>query len=225
MLRFDALLLVSTIVDYFKAEDDDDQTQWAVDVSEDAVRARMQDLTDGAKNMTISDDLEKSEKERMDIIYNMVKAKRDADSLESAQCQKEIVNEAERLEIKSKVPLVLAELLFDQNILTQVKKYRLLFLRFTFEDKKAQRYLIGGLEQIIDLHRDQLMNKVPGLLKVFYDMDILGEAAIIDWADKVRIKYKFIFRILLFLFNILLLLIKKFLLFQHHLKQNNLEYH
>lgn len=145
----------------------------------------MLDLTDGAKNMTINDDLEKSEKERMDIIYNMIKAKRDGDSLENAQSQKEIVSEAERLEIKPKVPLVLAELLFDQNILAQVKKYRLLFLRFTLEDKKAQRYLIGGLEQIIALHRDQLINKVPVLLKVFYDMDILGEAAIIEWSDKV----------------------------------------
>lgn len=171
----------------FKAEDEDDQTQWAVDVSEDAARARMLDLTDGAKNMTISDDLEKSEKERMDLIYNMVKAKRDCDQLENVQCQKEILNEAERLEIKSKVPLVLAELLFDNNILAQVKKHRVLFLRFTVEDKKAQRYLIGGIEQIIALHRDQLMNKVPVLLKLFYDMDILGEAAIIDWSDKVSI--------------------------------------
>lgn len=173
----------------FSLQDEDDQTEWAVDVSEDAVRARMLDLTDGAKNMTISDDLEKSEKERINIIYNMIKAKRDADLLENAQTQKEIVNEAERLEIKSKVPLVLAELLFDHNILAQVKKYRLLFLRFTLEDKKAQRYLMGGLEQIIALHRDQLMNKVPGLLKVFYDMDILGEPSIIEWADKVSCTY------------------------------------
>ncbi|KAJ8922639.1 hypothetical protein NQ315_007671 [Exocentrus adspersus] len=168
---------------------DDDQTEWAVDVSEEAVRARMLDLTDGAKNMTISDDLEKSEKERMDLLYNMVKAKRDAGVLENVQAQKEILNEAERLEIKPKAPLVLAELLFDHNILAEVKKYRMLFLRFTLNDKKAQRYLMGGLEQVIALHRDKLMSKVPGLLKVFYDMDILGEACIIDWADKVSKKY------------------------------------
>lgn len=168
---------------------DDDQTEWAVDVSEEAVRARMLDLTDGAKNMTISDDLEKSEKERMDILYNMVKAKRDAGILENFQTQKEILSEAERLEIKSKAPLVLAELLFDHNMLSQVKKYRMLFLRFTVNDKKAQRYLMGGLEQVIALHRDKLMSKVPGLLKVFYDMDILGEACIIDWSDKVSKKY------------------------------------
>lgn len=44
--------------------DDDDDVNWTVDTSEEAVRARMQDLTDGAKNMTVSDDFDKTEKER-----------------------------------------------------------------------------------------------------------------------------------------------------------------
>ncbi|CAH1173563.1 unnamed protein product [Phaedon cochleariae] len=169
--------------------DEDDQTEWAVDVSEEAVRARMLDLTDGAKNMTISEDLEKSEKERMDILYNMVKVKRDAGQLENPQTQKEILSEAERLEVKQKAPLILAELLFDHNILAQAKKYRMLFLRFALNEKKAQRYLMGGIEQVVALHRDKLMGKVPVLLKVFYDMDILGEECIIDWSDKVSKKY------------------------------------
>ncbi|CAH0560327.1 unnamed protein product [Brassicogethes aeneus] len=167
----------------------DDETEWAVDVSEEAVRARMQDLTDGAKNMTINDDLEKSEKERMDILYNQVKSKRDSGQLENAQVQKELLNEAERLEIKAKAPLVLVELLLDQNILAQIKKYRLLFLRFTVNDGKAQKYLMGGLEQVVALNRDSLMAKVPGLLKVLYDLDILGEACIHEWAEKVSKKY------------------------------------
>lgn len=167
------------------AREDDDDTEWVVDVSEEAVRARMQDLTDGAKNITISDDLEKPEKERIDLLYETVKAKRDAGVLDSAQAQKELVNEAERLDIKTKTPLILAELLFDQNILTQVKKHRMLILRFTLNDKKAQKYLMGGLEQVIAMHRDTLMNKVPVLFKLFYDLDILSEPAIMEWADKV----------------------------------------
>lgn len=156
-----------------------------MDVSEEAVRLRMQDLTDGAKNMTINDDLEKTEKERMDLLYNLVKAKKEADLLDSAQAQKELLNEAERLEIKTKAPLILAELLYDQSILSQAKKHRMLMLRFTHEDKKAQKYLMGGLEQVIDLHKNTLMGKVPALLKLFYDLDILSEQAIIEWADRV----------------------------------------
>ncbi|XP_034941728.1 eukaryotic translation initiation factor 5 [Chelonus insularis] len=169
-----------------KDEDDDYDAKWAVDVSEEAVRARLQDLTDGAKGMTISEDLDKSEKERMDIFYKLVKCRRDAGQLDN---HKELVSEAERLEIKTKAPLVLAELLFDQGIAAQVKKYRVLLLRFTHGDIKAQKYLIRGIEQIIALHKDTLMPKVPGILKLFYDYDILEEKALFDWASKVSKKY------------------------------------
>lgn len=144
--------------------DDGDDDKWAVDVSEEAVRARLQDLTDGAKGMTISDDLDKSEKERMDMFYKLVKCHRDAGQLDNNH--KELVAEAERLEIKTKAPLILAELLFDQGIAAQAKKYRVLLLRFTHDDIKAQKYLIRGIEQVIALHKDALMPKVPGILKV-----------------------------------------------------------
>lgn len=166
---------------------DGDDVGWSVDVSEAAVRARMQDLTDGAKGMTISDDLEKSEKERMDLVYEMAKRRRDAGTIDSAD--KELLAEAERLEVKAKVPLVLAELLFDQNMHQQIKKHRVLFLRFTHDDHKAQKYLIGGIEQVIALHKDPLLPKVPGILKLFYDTDILEEKVLLDWAEKGSRKY------------------------------------
>lgn len=164
---------------------DDDAHEWQADVSEEAVRARMQDLSEGAKNMTINDDLEKSEKDRMDIFYELVKSKRDARQLDNPQVFKEVYNEADRLEIKTKAPLVLAEVLFNQNIRQQLIDYRLLLLRFCHDDKKAQRYLIGGFEQVVAMHRDVLLNKVPVLLKLMYDLDILSEAVIIAWAEKV----------------------------------------
>ncbi|XP_025602425.1 eukaryotic translation initiation factor 5 [Athalia rosae] len=169
-----------------KIAGEDEYDQWAVDVSEEAVRARLQDLTDGAKGMTISDDLEKSEKERMDSFYELVKRRRDAGQLGN---HKELVAEAERLEIKSKAPLVLAELLFDHALALQVKKHRVLLLRFTHDDAKAQKYLLGGIEQVIALHKDSLMPKVPGILKLFYDADILEEKALLEWASKVSKKY------------------------------------
>lgn len=144
---------------------DEEDDKWAVDVSEEAVRARLQDLTDGAKGMTISDDLDKTEKERMDMFYKLVKYRRDTGQLDNNH--KELLAEAERLDIKTKAPLILAELLFDQSIAAQAKKYRVLLLRFTHDDIKAQKYLIRGIEQVIALHKDALMPKVPGIFKVF----------------------------------------------------------
>lgn len=48
---------------------------------------------------------------------------------------------------------------------------------------------MGGLEQIIALHSTKLMEKVAGILKLFYDNDILEEKAILEWASKVSKKY------------------------------------
>ncbi|XP_034254920.1 eukaryotic translation initiation factor 5 [Thrips palmi] len=168
---------------------DDDEPEWKVDCSEEAVRARLQDLTDGAKGMTISDDLEKTEKERMDIFYNFVKQRRDAGTLLQPNAPREILTQAEHMEIKTKAPLVLAELLLSEKIHLEIKKYRVLFLRFTHEDLKAQKYFIGGIEQIIALHKDLLLPKVPAILKILYDADILEEKALLDWDSKVSKKY------------------------------------
>lgn len=167
----------------------EDDVNWTVDTSEEAVRARMQDLTDGAKNMTVSDDFDKTEKERMDIFYELVKKRRDAGELDNVQVHKELATEAGQLDIQSKSTLVLAELLFTANITQEARKYRNLLLRFTHDDKKAQKYFMGGLEQIISLHADKLMDKVPGILKLFYDSDVLEEKVILDWSQKVSKKY------------------------------------
>lgn len=168
---------------------DEDETDWAVDVSEEAVRARLQDLSDGAKGLTITDDLEKTEKERMDLFYNRVKQCKDAGTLELPATAKELLAEAERLEVKTKAPLVLAELLFDIKILTEIKKHRVLLLRFTHEDLKAQKYLIGGVELVISLHKESLLPKVPAIFKIMYDADILEEKVLLDWGSKISKKY------------------------------------
>lgn len=68
----------------------------------------------------MTDDLEKTEKERMDIFYATVKERKDSGTLEVPSAAKELLAEAERLEIKSKAPLVLAELLFDEKIHIEV---------------------------------------------------------------------------------------------------------
>lgn len=170
-------------------DDDDDDTNWTVDISEEGVRARMQDLTDAAKSMAVSDDAEKTEKERIDIFYDFTKKKRDEGKLDNVQTHKDLYTEADRLDILQKAPLVLVELLFSASIITEIRKHRNLLLRFTHNNLKAQRYLIGGLEQIIALHSTKLLDKVAGILKLFYDSDILEEKAILEWASKVSKKY------------------------------------
>lgn len=168
---------------------DDDDEEWGDDITDEAIRQRMQDLTERAKNLAFSEDLEKTQQERLDIFYEFVKTKR-AEGKISGEKMKEIVAEADRLEVKDKGALLLVELLFNENILAQIKEHRILFLRFTHENQKAQKYLLGGFEQLVgNVHPDALMPKVAHILKSFYDHDIVDEEILLDWDKKISKKY------------------------------------
>lgn len=171
-----------------KIEDDEDD-DWSVDVSAEAVRARqLADLSEGVKSLALTDDAEKPEKDRMDLFYKFLQVKMNGVS-KLDELDKELLGEAERLDVRAKSALVLAELLFDQNIIQQVKTHRKILLRFCHENTKAQKYLIGGIEQVINLHKEQLLPKVALLFKNLYDEDILDEEVLLEWHSKVSKKY------------------------------------
>jgi translation initiation factor 5 len=55
-------------------EDDDDDVDWGEDVSEAAVQARrLQELSGAVSSMVVTEDLEKTPSERVDIFYAYVK--------------------------------------------------------------------------------------------------------------------------------------------------------
>lgn len=169
-------------------DDDDDDEDWGEDLSDEAVAKRMKELTDAAKNMAMTDDLEKTANERMDLFYEFVKNKINSRSLTGAE--QEILSEAERLEVKDKAALVLVELLMDEKIVNQIKQHRKLLLHFCHNNQKAQKYLLGGVEQLVgNVHKEVLLAKVPHILKELYDMDIVEEEVLLDWGKKVSKKY------------------------------------
>lgn len=147
----------------------------------------MEEISSHAKNLTLSEDLEKTLEERVNIFYNFVKQKREDCAIDAAD--KEILVEAERLDVTAMGPLILSELLFDENIRDQIKKYKRHFLRFCVNNKKAQKYLLGGFECLVKLHQAQLLPRVPVVLKDLYDADLVEEDVILSWAEKVSKKY------------------------------------
>ena len=88
----------------------------------------MEELSVGAKGLMHTDDLDKNSSERLDIFLDFVKKKKTAEAFDVAT-QKEIVAEAERLEVKEKAAMALCHILFDQNILTQLRTHRVLLMR------------------------------------------------------------------------------------------------
>merc|ERR1711972_630472 len=101
-----------------------------------------------------------------------------------------ILAEAERLEIKNKAPVVLCELLFNDKMFKekQINKYAKLLLRFTHENPKGQKYLIGGIEKTVESFEAALLPKVPHIFKELFEEDVLEEEVILEWAKKVSKK-------------------------------------
>jgi len=170
---------------------DDDDADWGEDVSEEAVRQRMEALSGGLGGLVIDNDLEKSEEDRINIFYKFVVNKKNAGPIHGGSAAKEVIAEADRLEVRNKAPIVLCELLFNDKIMKekQIDKYANLFLRFCHENQKAQKYLLGGIEKTIEIHEATLINKVPHIFKTFYEEDIIEEEVLFEWAKKVSKKY------------------------------------
>lgn len=160
-------------------EDDDD---WADPVDESGA------LTAGIGKLVIDKDLEKSVGERLDILEKfMLNAKEEKNIGDG----KALIDEAERLDVKQKAALLLAVTLLNENVLKekQLVNFKKAFLRFTLNDKKAQKYLMGGIETLIVNHESELLAKSAHIVKSLYDLDIVDEEVILAWAEKPSSKY------------------------------------
>jgi len=156
------------------------------ELTTDAYNERMQELCEGLNGGNIMRDA----KESANIFYKFVKEKQEAGLLLDKECQKEIVKEAERLDIRDKSVLILSELLFSENIMEEIKTNKILFLRFCHENRKAQKYLLGGFEKLVgDVFHEKLFPNAMRIMKQFYDEDILEEETLLEWSQKESKKY------------------------------------
>uniref|UniRef100_A0AC34R287 Eukaryotic translation initiation factor 5 n=1 Tax=Panagrolaimus sp. JU765 TaxID=591449 RepID=A0AC34R287_9BILA len=161
------------------SNDDDEDDDWAEPTEDEKLSANIEKLV-------ISKDLNKSVEDRLDMLHQFfIACKKDGTLLEG----KKLVNEAERLELKTKAPILLAHVLFDSNVLTQLKTYQKLILQFVQNDAKAQRYFLGGIEQLIENHKKELLPKAAHILKALYDLDLVEEENIQAWGAKPSGKY------------------------------------
>ena len=60
--------------------------------------------------------------------------------------------------------------------------------QFLVNNQKAQKHLLGAFELLVGKSfPEKLMPKVPRLLQVLYQNDLLEEEVLLEWAAKVRI--------------------------------------
>lgn len=158
-------------------EDDDD---WAPEVIE------AEKLSGEMSKMVVDKDLDKSIDDRLDMLLLYFQQALNDGTIQDG---KKMLNEAERLELKNKASLLLANVLFTEDLVQQIKQYRNLLLRFCMNDAKAQRHLLGGIEQKVLAKKDVLLPKTAHIIKALYDNDICDEEVLISWGKKPSSKY------------------------------------
>ncbi|KAF7795233.1 hypothetical protein EIP86_006383 [Pleurotus ostreatoroseus] len=158
--------------------------EWSVDTSAEAVRARTKAAEATMERLTLGDD---ESDEDADSPYSQLK--RWAEENRSAGAV-EVYKKADDLGIakKHKTVQVLAQSLFDENVVTQVNTYAPMFKKMVTSEKH-QKALLGGLERLVGVTYPNLTPAVPKILMAFYQTDILDEEVIQQWGTHVSKKY------------------------------------
>ncbi|KAI9143955.1 eukaryotic translation initiation factor 5 [Paraphysoderma sedebokerense] len=166
-------------------EDDDD---WAVDTSPEAVKRRQAELTNGINGIVLTDnDKENVDdgEDPFDALAEYITTSRDASNAE-------IMGKIDSLPTVRAVEILqfLPQVLFTPQILAQnqIEKRAPLLKKF-ITNEKTQRALLGGFERLVGLQHKDLLPKIAAILKVLYDEELVDEEVFLAWGEKPSKKY------------------------------------
>ena len=169
------------------------EIQWTVDTSEQAVKARMNNLPSDLKRTTLADEDEEGEGDGNNAydqlgkwIISTAEEKGGVAKLEDV----EIYLKAKELhvETKHKTLTVLAQTIFDEDMVKQIDG-RAAMLKRMITSEKHEKALLGGTERFVGLEKPQLINQVSGILVKYYQNDLVSEEVLKAWGSKASKRY------------------------------------
>ncbi|KAJ5669053.1 Translation initiation factor IF2/IF5 zinc-binding [Penicillium macrosclerotiorum] len=174
-----------------KAEIQDDD--WAVDVSEEAVKARAKDLPDDLKRSLVLEDGDDDEADGPSSyeqlgswILETAEEKGDVSKVSDV----EIYMKAKEfgIEAKHKTVAVLAQSIFNDKIAKQIED-RAPLLKKMITSERHEKAFLGGTERFVGQDHPALITQVPAILLGYYQNDIVSEETIKAWGAKASKKY------------------------------------
>ncbi|MCJ1277263.1 hypothetical protein MMC21_005074 [Puttea exsequens] len=170
--------------------------QWTVDMSEAAVKARAQDLPDDFKNkLTFDDNDEEADGEGGgNSVYDQLGSwiistaeskggVKDVDDVEIYLKAKDL-----GIETKHKTLTVLAQTIFDDDIVTQIPT-RASMLKKMITSERHEKAFLGGTERFVGKDHPKLVKEVPKILLGYYNEDLVSEDVLKNWGSKKSHKY------------------------------------
>ncbi|KAL8728022.1 MAG: hypothetical protein Q9166_005693 [cf. Caloplaca sp. 2 TL-2023] len=169
---------------------------WAVDVSEEAVKARAKELPDDLKQKLVFD--EGDEDVEGEGGGNSAYDQLGSWIISTAESKVGGVGELEDVEIyvkakdlgistKHKTLTVLAQTIFDENIVDQIPK-RASMLKKMITSERHEKAFLGGTEAFVGKEHSKLIPTVPKILLAYYQNDLISEDVLKSW-NKASKKY------------------------------------
>ncbi|KAK9457992.1 domain found in IF2B/IF5-domain-containing protein [Dipodascopsis uninucleata] len=163
--------------------DDDDDDDWAVDTSEEAVRARVKELESQVGALAVVDE-ETDPNDTYSQLGNWIMEQREKpNNVEVFKKIREL-----GIENKHKTLQVLAQTLFDKDMLAQIKD-RAPLIKKLMASENHEKAFLGGTERFIGLERQELIPAIPKILHQYYNYDLVSEETILKWGSRASKKY------------------------------------
>ncbi|KAK9370853.1 domain found in IF2B/IF5-domain-containing protein [Lipomyces kononenkoae] len=164
-------------------EEEDDDDDWAVDTSEEAVRARVKELEGQIGAFSIDDDESNGNDLYSQLGNWILEESPKPNNVDVFKKIKEL-----GIENKHRTLQVLAQTLFDKDILSQIKD-RVPLLKKLMAGDNHEKAFLGGTERFIGLEHPELISSIPKILHQYYSYDIVSEGAILKWGSRASKKY------------------------------------
>ncbi|KAJ9203198.1 hypothetical protein DTO166G4_101 [Paecilomyces variotii] len=175
-------------------DDDIDDDNWAVDVSEEAVKARAQELPSDLKRALVIEDADDEEGDGASAydqlgswIISTAEGKEggvaDVSDIDIYMKAKEL-----GIESKHKTLTVLAQTIFDEKIVKQIPN-RASMLKKMITSERHEKAFLGGTERFVGKDHPDLIPQVPAILLQYYQHDLVSEDVLKAWGSKASKKY------------------------------------
>ncbi|KAL4987092.1 domain found in IF2B/IF5-domain-containing protein [Aspergillus falconensis] len=184
---------INTAAQDIEAEDEIEDDNWNVDVSEEAVKARAKELPDDLKRALALDegddegaDGPTAYDELGSWILDTTTKKGGISKVDDV----EIYLKAKELgiETKHKTLAVLAQTIFDEKIAKQIEG-RAPLLKKMITSERHEKAFLGGTERFLGKEHPELISQVPAVLLGYYQNDLVSEETLKAWCSKASKKY------------------------------------
>lgn len=170
------------------------EEEWAIDTSAEAIAARAQQLPTDLKQKLAFDDDDEGEENGFSV-YDQLGTWIDEQAKANGGVAKvddvEIYKKAAELGIESKhkTLTVLAQTIFDEDVVAQIPKRAGMLQKMIGDSEKHQKAFLGGIERFVGNDHKDLIAKVPQILMTLYQNDVITEEVAKPWGSKASKKY------------------------------------